>query len=161
MPVLASELVRLHLQVSDYREAISILADLLESGGYVKETFKHAALAREEDYPTGLPTGDIAVAIPHADSVHVLRSAVGVGLLERPVVFHEMGNPESEIKVDIVIMLAIKEPKSVVPFLRNVCSIIQDQNFLTTLRACGRPEQVASLFGERFEALANPSGTEG
>ena len=37
-------------------EAVLKLAQLLEAGGYVKDTFGQAVLEREKVFPTGLPT---------------------------------------------------------------------------------------------------------
>jgi PTS system galactitol-specific IIA component len=150
VPVTVPELVSVRLLAADRVEAISELADLLEQGGYVKPSFKTAVLEREVSFPTGLPTGEVGVAIPHADSIHVLRSAVGVGLLEKPIRFLQMGDPDASIDVDLVLMLAIEDPKAVVPFLRKICSILQDGVLLQGIRTCNNPGEASVLLQSRL-----------
>jgi len=149
--MLSSELVKVGLAVVDREGAIRFLAGLLEKGGYVKRSFQEAVLERERTFPTGLPTGEINVAIPHADSVHVLRSAIAVAVLAEPVKFHQMGDPEMLLDVDIVMVLAIQDPKAVVPFLQKACTMFQDQKLLADLKASTQPQEVVGLLRTRLE----------
>jgi PTS system galactitol-specific IIA component len=150
--VLTSELVAIGLDAVDARQAIRALTALLEQGGHVKDSFADAVLERESTFPTGLPTGEIAVAIPHADSVHVLRSAMAVGVLAHPVKFQEMGDPETALDVDVVMVLAIQDPKAVVPFLQRVCTILQDQDLLARLKASTEARQVIEVLRSRLDS---------
>ena len=63
-------LVRLQVEASDKREAVSALAEALRAAGKVRESFFEAVLEREVAYPTGLPTPGAAIAIPHTDVHH-------------------------------------------------------------------------------------------
>lgn len=150
--MLSSELVKVGLEVADREGAIRLLAALLERGGYVKDSFQEAVLERERTFPTGLPTGEINVAIPHADSVHVLQSAIAVGVLAKPVEFQQMGDPEVLLDVDIVMVLAIHDPKAVVPFLQKACTVFQDQRLLADLKASTQPQVVVELLRTRLES---------
>jgi len=145
------ELVRIGLDAPDRDGAIRSLAALLEQGGYVKDSFVGAVLERERTFPTGLPTGTISVAIPHADSEHVLRSAIAVGVLAHPVGFQQMGDPEARLDVDLVMVLAIRDPKAVVPFLQKACTAFQDQELLARIKSSTDPEEVSELLGARLE----------
>ena len=148
---LTSEMVAIGLDVVDARQAIRALSTLLERCGHVKDSFAEAVLERESVFPTGLPTGKIAVAIPHTDSVHVLSSAMAVGVLAHPVKFREMGDPETALDVDVVMLLAIQDPKAVVPFLQKVCTILQDQDLLAHLKASTEAKQVIEILRIRLE----------
>ena len=149
---LNARLVQVALQVADSEEAIRSLASLLLRGGYVKDSFTDAVLERERSFPTGLPTGNVPVAIPHADSVHVVRSAVAIGVLAKPVAFREMGEPDNVLNVQIVMMLAIHDPKAVVPFLQKTCGILQDGEFLSRLKAAKNAQEVVRLLRPRLNA---------
>lgn len=149
--MLGFELVKVGLEVADCEAAIRFLAALLEQGGYVKRSFQEAVLERERTFPTGLPTGEINVAIPHADAVHVLQSAIAVGVLAKPVEFHQMGDPETLLDVDVVMVLAIQDPKAVVPFLQKACTMFQDQKLLADLKASTQPQEVVELLRIRLE----------
>ena len=55
-------------------------------------------MKRESVYPTGLPVGEINVAIPHTDPEHVNNAAICLGILEKPVTFNVMGMEEKQQK---------------------------------------------------------------
>ena len=73
------------------KEVIKQMASALEEEGYVKDTFADAIVKRESVYPTGLPVGQINVAIPHTDPEHVNNAAICLGILDKPVTFNVMG----------------------------------------------------------------------
>ena len=76
--VVTKELVFPQVEASTKEEVISLLADALEKQGFVKDTYKDAILAREKEYPTGLPSTSPMVAIPHADNNHVNTTSIAV-----------------------------------------------------------------------------------
>lgn len=131
-------------------EAIKFLAARLQESGYVKTSFESAVLEREAIFPTGLPTEPVGVAIPHTDTEHVHVSALAVGILASPVVFQEMGSLDSEINVNIISMMAISDPKSVMPVLRNLALAYQDQQFLTLLRDSPNEDMALDLLKARL-----------
>lgn len=97
------------------------------------KSYLPAVLNREEEYPTGLPTNGVGVAIPHADTKHVLKPGIAVATLKDPVKFNVMGNPEQEIDVKLLFMLAIKEPEVQVNILKKLVSIFQAKELLIKL----------------------------
>lgn len=131
-------------------DSINVLAARLYRSGYVKETFGPAVLLREKSFPTGLPTEPVGVAIPHTDSEHVNTSALAVGVLTYPVPFQEMGSLETEVEVRIISMMAICDPKSVMPILRTLALAYQDREFLTTLKDCSSAQMILDLFQARI-----------
>src|SRR5688572_13356611 len=98
---LGKALVHIFEDTVTKEEAILTLAALLRDGGYVKDSFGAAVLAREDVFPTGLPTQPVGVAIPHTDVEHVNNSALAVGILSQPVVFMEMGSFDGQVDVEI------------------------------------------------------------
>jgi galactitol PTS system EIIA component len=125
------DLIVLEAEVSTAEDIISRLANLLSSRGYVKDSFLSAVLERERTYPTGLPSNaGIYVAIPHADPIHVNRSAIAVATLKEPVSFSMMGSPEIKVDVKLVIMLAIHNPEEHLHMLRNFMKLLQDKESL-------------------------------
>lgn len=118
------------LDFSDDLAALSFLADQLKITGYVKDGYKDAILTREGKYPTGLPGGEINIAIPHADFHLVNTTTIAVGILNKPVLFHSMDNVAKEIPVQIIIMLAIKEPHGQIEMLQNIIGLIREPELL-------------------------------
>ena len=88
--VVTKELVFPQVEASTKEEVIYLLADALERQGFVKDTYKDAILAREKEYPTGLPSTSPVVAIPHADNNLVNTTSIAVAALKSPVKFHNM-----------------------------------------------------------------------
>lgn len=129
-------------------EAIDKLTSLLEAGGYVKPSFRQAVIEREKIFPTGLPTQPVGIAIPHTDAEHVNSGAIAVGILKEPVVFSEMGNPESNVEVFIITMLAISEPDLLIPFLRKLAKTFQNADFLLGLKSAATGEEVVQKYGQ-------------
>ena len=97
-----ADLVIAPMQAKSAAEAIAQLAACLQAGGFVKASWAQATIEREKTFATGLPTPEVGVAIPHTDIEHVLQQAIAVGILAEPVLFGEMGNPESTVPVRLV-----------------------------------------------------------
>lgn len=121
-----SQIVKLEGLTTDV-EVLSSMTDLLCQDGLVKDTYKQAILDREKVFPTGLYTGDINVAIPHADVEHVNEASICVGILDKPIKFHAMDEPDNSIDISLVIMLALKEAHGHIDMLTKVIGLIQDQ----------------------------------
>ena len=111
-------------------EVLSALADRLCEQGLVKDTFKKAILGREAEYPTGLFTENVNIAIPHTDIKHVNQASICVGIMHNPVNFHKMDEPTIEIGVRLVIMLALTESHGHINMLQKVVALIQNQKLV-------------------------------
>ena len=122
-----------HLQAENAGAAITELGMLLQEGGFVKESFVPAVIERERGCATGLPTSQFGVAIPHTDCEHVLKRAVAVGILDRPVEFTEMASPGTTVQVSIVFLLAVPEPEGAVRLLQSLALMFETPGVLEQL----------------------------
>ena len=147
--MISKNLIITMLDLKTNEEVIELLANLLVRGGYVNKGFKKAVTERERKSPTGLSTGENGFAIPHTDTSYVVKSAIAIGILNYPVQFNEMGDPQNKVKVDIVVMPAIKNPDKVVLFLKEICLILQDKNIVAGLHACKKAEEAKALLINR------------
>jgi Phosphotransferase system mannitol/fructose-specific IIA domain (Ntr-type) len=124
---LSERLVIMRMEASSAEEVIRQLAARLEAEGFVRPSFVEAVLERERAHPTGLPLeGDLHVAIPHADVVHVISPALAIATLARPVIFRNMVNPEEMVPVSIVILMALDEPHSQIEMLQRLAAFFQE-----------------------------------
>lgn len=120
-----------HLDASDAGQVIDQLAlYLIQHNGAVRDTFAAAVRAREMEHPTGLPTEPWPVAIPHTDADQVIRPAIAVATLARPVQFFEMGNPNTALDVRMVFLLAIADSVDQITCLQSLITLIQRPDFL-------------------------------
>jgi PTS system galactitol-specific IIA component len=118
----------------DADEVIKHLSLLLEKKGYVKSSFLNAVLEREISLPTGLELeGAVNAAIPHADVKHVNAPSVALAVLGKPVIFRCMVEPEKELPVRLIFLLAMNEPKKQVEILQKVANILQDNELVNQL----------------------------
>ncbi|WP_238988844.1 PTS sugar transporter subunit IIA [Calorimonas adulescens] len=116
-------------------EALKIISDLLYSKKYVKDSFYTALIEREKHFPTGLLIDGINVAIPHTDCVHVINPCIGVGVLQKPINFKNMGNPTEDVAVDIIFVLALNEPHGQIELLRQLMTLFQDRELLESIKS--------------------------
>jgi PTS system galactitol-specific IIA component len=116
-------------------------------------------LKREEEFPTGLPTQGMAIALPHTEAQHVRQSCMAVGILENPVLFRVMGSPDQEIPVRGVFLLAIADRDSQVLALKQLADLFQDGVTLTRLAGAPDAERVLEALCEGVRHLeAGPAG---
>lgn len=133
MDFIKENLVIANLQASNSQDVISTLADKLHETGYVNADYKQAVLDREKIYPTGLPSGQINVAIPHTDVKYVKSPAIIFATLKSPVEFKNMADKKQNVSVRFVAMLAMKEPHSQVQLLQKLMQLFQKQDLLAKL----------------------------
>lgn len=152
MSLLDRDLILPKVNAVDAADIIRTLASRLEGKGLVKESFIDAVLAREEVYPTGLPTNGVFVAIPHADPAHVNgRSAIALATLNQPVTFRTMGDPTQQVDVEIVVMLAIHNPDEHIKLLKSLMKLFVDQELLLRLVAVESQDEIIGLLSDLDE----------
>lgn len=139
------ELCFTSLIVDDANGAIHLLAEGLRHQGVVHDSFEGAVRDREASSPTGLPLSGRKVAIPHADPEHVIEAAIAVGTLQRPVFFQEMGNPDSRLEVDVVLMLALPDHESAQHELVHLVERCQDSAFVDRLQGASDSQALYAL----------------
>lgn len=128
--VLNEEVVEVNMIVKNRNQLLKIMSEMLKKGGYVRDSYEEAILKREDMFSTGLPTEEIGVAIPHTDAIHVNSPMISLVTLKEPIKFCEMGNPEAEVDVKIVFMLAMKDSNTQMEMLTNLMGIVQDTKLL-------------------------------
>lgn len=133
--VITADLIVTQLEAVNSQDIIKALGDKMQTLGYVKDSYVPAVIKREGIFPTGLPLGDINVAIPHTDVEHVKKPAIAVATLAHPVAFGNMGDPENKLEVSIVFLLAMKEPHVQVDLLQNLVETFQNPEVLQSLLA--------------------------
>jgi PTS system galactitol-specific IIA component len=127
-------------------EIIDLLGAKMADLGLVKASYVASVLAREAEMPTGLPLGDINVAVPHTDPEHVVMPAVAVAILARPLDFGNMEDPDEKLPVSIVFLLALTEKGGQIEMLQSIAGLIQNGGLLRELlQAANRDEVLAVL----------------
>lgn len=128
--------------------AIEFLSGRLLALGKVRPSFAGAVIERETTMPTGLPLGDLNVAIPHTDPEHVLAPGVAVGTLRTPVLFSNMDDPDEQLPVRIIFLLALTDKKLQLSLLQYVAGMIQDPQRLDRLVAAPDAKAMSAALQE-------------
>jgi PTS system galactitol-specific IIA component len=115
----------------------------------VLEGYVENVIAREENFPTGLPTS-IPLAICHTEAQYVKQSALAVGTLVTPIPFKEMGTPERNVNAEIIFLLALNDPKQQVPWLKKMAKIFKDQATLKMIKEMKEPAELVDLLDQLF-----------
>lgn len=149
--IISQNLIFPQLKAANWQQVIQALGDALQSHGYVQASYTAAVIEREGVFPTGLPLGEINVAIPHTDVVHVIEPAIAVATLAQPVAFGNMDDPGSSLPIRIVFLLAMKEPHTQVDLLQSLVETFQNPQILKGLAdACDAKEVEAVLMQKLF-----------
>lgn len=135
----------LRLEAASDIEVLTALADQAEQNGWVAPTFRDALIERERAYPTGLPT-IIPVAIPHADTVHVLQPGLGVAVLAHPVEFGEMGGAGTFISARVVVMILVQNPQDQILLLTELIGLFQTNGWFDALVAARDLNELVAVF---------------
>jgi PTS system galactitol-specific IIA component len=134
-------------------EIIRKLGGLLFENGFVKDTYTQAVLDREVVYPTGLQARMAGVAIPHTDTDHVLKPAIAIATLAEPVTFQMMATPDEKVQVEIVIMLAVHDAKLVIPVLRKVIFILENDEALVAMKNAETKTDIKTAMLKHIESM--------
>lgn len=126
-------------------EILQHMSTELEAQSLVEDSFGAAIMEREKEFPTGLSTEYIGVALPHTDSHHVITPFISVGILEKPVSFQLMGAKDVEVEVNTIFMLGIKESAAQLEILQQLMEMIQDEKLSHQLKTIETKEDVVTL----------------
>ena len=122
-------LIQLAVDVKNKEEAFLIAAQRLEKMGYVNENYLNGLIAREREFPTGLITKYLNIALPHSECEYVEKPFVFVMQLKNPIYFYQMGDNQ-EMTVENLFFLGIKEPKEQVGLLQSLMALFMDEKFV-------------------------------
>lgn len=143
--LIKKELIFLKKEFKDQGEALKFLADQLLEQGYVKKSFYDALSLRESKYPTGLDTGEVKVAIPHTDAEHVNEACITVMTVKEPIIFKNMADPQEDVPVSLILMLAVKDPQEQVPLLTKLMSIFGEADLLKEIYDAEKVEEIEKI----------------
>lgn len=138
--------VDLDLAETDREGVLRHLAGLLAAQGYVQADYADKIVEREANYPTGLLFPDITIALPHGDPAYANCSAVAIGRCARPVPFHSMEDPDAEVDVQVVALLAVKDPDLHLMVLNDLMQTFTQPDACETLLTAQDPAAVCHLF---------------
>ena len=141
------------LEAENFEDVFRELGGVVIKEGYAKDSYIEALIEREKEYPTGLDASGVGIAIPHTDISHVIKSGTAIAKLTKPVTFIQMGTDDEEVEVELVFMLAVKDPKSHLTKLQTIITMIQDPEFLKKLITATDVNEIIEIVKEKEGTL--------
>ena len=122
-------------QFENSEVALKGISRILLEMGFVAEDYPRALIEREREYPTGIEVpGFVNVALPHAHVKYTRRPVLFIGLLSEPIEFYKMDSPSEKVKVEAIILLALKDLDESASFLRKLTSLLSNKEFAVAIR---------------------------
>ncbi|WP_099159545.1 PTS sugar transporter subunit IIA [Virgibacillus ndiopensis] len=143
-------IILLDLEVKTKEDVLNAMGGNLVEKGLVKESFLDAIIARETEFATGLPTNGVSVAIPHTDVEHVNKKTISVAVLNDPVDFGVMGDPEETTPVKIVFILAMDQAHDQLSLLQRLMKVFQNEATLNYLANETSKTNIKNLLTEKL-----------
>ena len=138
--------VDLALPGGDREEVLRHLTSLLAGQDFVDPVYAEKILEREAACPTGLAFPHMTIAIPHGDPAFVKHASVAIGRCSTPTVFYSMEDPDQPLQVDLVVLLAVKDPDDHLAVLNNLMQMFTQPEVCQELRAAQSPAQICDIF---------------
>lgn len=139
------ELIDLQVQVNSEEELFAVIAERLLELGYVYSDYLTGITLRERNFPTGLITQHLNIALPHSDTEYVKKPFIYIVRLKQPVIVRQMGDNQ-EMLVKDIFFLGIKEPTKQVGLLQLLITLFQEEAFMEALQNVEESEAMYALF---------------
>ncbi|WP_392565413.1 PTS sugar transporter subunit IIA [Utexia brackfieldae] len=144
-PLFFDELIFLDQDFEDADAFFEFIFPILYRHGFVKSTFLAAIKAREQLYPTALPTQPYVVALPHTDIEHIRQPFISVTRVKGSVPWHEMANNDQILPASFIFLLGFMEKDGHIVLLQTLLSCLSDGTFLEQLQQAKKPSQLMNL----------------
>ncbi|CAD5898326.1 PTS sugar transporter subunit IIA [Carnobacterium maltaromaticum] len=139
------ELIDLQVQANSEEELFAVIAERLLELDYVYSDYLTGITLRERNFPTGLITQHLNIALPHSDTEYVKKPFIYIARLKQPVIVRQMGDNQ-EMLVKDIFFLGIKEPTKQVGLLQLLITLFQEEAFMEALQNVEESEAMYALF---------------
>ncbi|OJG28970.1 hypothetical protein RT42_GL001701 [Enterococcus cecorum DSM 20682 = ATCC 43198] len=144
------ELVSINVEVDSKEQLFSYVAKRLKEGRYVKDSYLEGITKREEEFPTGLITKNLNIALPHSDPEHIREPFIYVVRINNNVTVKQMGDNQ-EMKVKDFFFLGIKEPSGQVGVLQSLMNLFMNDDFVKEYIEAQSQEEIFNTIKKYFK----------
>jgi len=131
--MLRADLVSLDMESTDSDDFFKQISSKLEKLGLVTNGYADALIKREHEYPTALPTEPYAVAIPHADPVHIKEQFIAPIRLKNKIKWCEMATDDVWHDVRLIFLLGFKHEEGHIEVLQTLVNNFQEPELMEKL----------------------------
>ncbi|MFV0983379.1 PTS sugar transporter subunit IIA [Latilactobacillus sakei] len=139
------------IDAKNRQDLFSQVAVVLEKEGYIEDTYLDALNKREDEFPTGVVTEYLPIAMPHANPVNVKKPFIAVVQLNNPVHVLQMGLNEDEETQTFFFLGIVKETQELqVKLLQRFMQLMNSQEFVAKFEAVKNPTEMYQLLTIEF-----------
>lgn len=147
--MLQPDLVFLNVDAKSRTDLYNKIADNLMKLGYVKDTYEAALNKREDEFPTGVVSEHISIALPHANPENINKPFVAVVTTKDPIEMLQMGyNTKEEAKT--FFFLGIQHSDDQLVLLQRFMALIQDKDFVDDFESISDESEMYQYITEKF-----------
>ena len=139
------------VNASNCTELYQKIAKELEKFNVVEASYFKALTEREKEFPTGLNTQYLPIALPHANPENVKKAFIAVVKTAGKVKMKQMGTNE-DMETNYFFFLGIVKEKQdlQVKLLQRFMQLMNDESFVKSFKKLSKPEEVYEFLVNRF-----------
>lgn len=122
----------------------------LESLGYAKDSYIIALKEREKEFPTGLVTKFLPIALPHVDPENINRPFIAAVKNSKSIHMLQMGSNE-DMETQYFFFLGITDSSHQVILLQKFMELLRDEKFANGLTSQDNPKGMYEFLTKAFE----------
>lgn len=133
---LVKDLVFLDQTFENYEQVFNFVGDQALNLGLVEASFGQSLIDREDEFPTGLKVGEMAISISHTDPEHIKKEFISIVRPSQAVTFQAIDQPEEALDVQLIFVLGLQKAVNQLEALKAIMVLLEDtdklQAFLTS-----------------------------
>lgn len=139
------DLIDVNLRAETKEELFELVGKDLEVKGFVNKNYIEGIKEREKEFPTGLITKNLNIALPHSETEYVEKPFIYIVKLQNSsLTFNQMGDNQ-EMEVSDFFFLGIKDPSKQVQLLSYLMDLFSDDNFINDYKNTTEKEKIYEL----------------
>lgn len=150
--MLDERLIDLNVSAINEVDLFEKIGKRLKDLNFVNDGYITGIKERESNFPTGLITPYLNIALPHSDTDFIENPFIYIVRLDEPITVNQMGDNQ-EMEVQNLFFLGIKEPFKQVGLLSMLMSLFQDENFVTEFKNTKTTKDVHELVLNNFRKM--------
>lgn len=151
--LLDKNIILLDISAKDNIDAIKQLGQILVNNKYIDASYTDSVIEREASFPTGLAltNTNAGIAIPHASpNNNIQKNGIAAARLKNPIKFYSMENPDEQISIDMIFMLALSSSTEHLDVLKKLFIAFQNQELVSQLKVCQNKELFLKLLADNL-----------
>lgn len=147
----SEELVFIEQELADREALFQWFNRCMLEKDFVNESYYESILKREQQFPTGIQTPTVGVAIPHADPENLKKPFIAVVRPKRGIEFEPMGIAEGKIQAELIFMLGVLKNGDQVIALQKLMNLLTNDEAVRQLLAAHTCGEVLDIIRTNFD----------